>query len=283
MGLTQRGARLKDGMTNRQEKSLGVAFAAFAALSIRALAELRFGPRAWPFVLQVVEACFLLAIGIVGVFALARAISREGWTSSTSVVAIIGFVSLCGLPLAHQLHKRHTWQFIEDVDPMALGFDTPIESAGPWRLEAEPTATGARALMNDYGTQGAPALLVARHIHTRDVRIATRCRAESPDEACGVFLRYQNPNQYCAVLVDDRGRVKIARVENGAHETLAEAHVPDARWYDLDVHADGARIFVSANGTELSADTDAMRPGGVGLWAAPTTRAWFDVLTVTEL
>jgi hypothetical protein len=183
------------------------------------------------------------------------------------------------------------WAFTQETTTGALGLAVTAEHAGVWRLERDPRATGARALVNHVGTPGSsPALAIAPETLERDVRVRTRCRVRASGEslACGVVFRHRDPTNYYSARVDARRQEVVLSVVAAGKERIiarAPARLEVDVWQEVTVDARGDRIRVSWNDETAIETTDSthVAGGSIGLWTAATTAAHFDELWLERL
>lgn len=186
---------------------------------------------------------------------------------------------------------RH-WTFLDETtNPAELGLLPSAEPAGTWLLEADSSATGARAMVNRAGAvdpDAPPATLLAS-LHSRDVKARTRCKTtgDAPP-SCGIAFRFvDDRNHHVARLDLAERRVVVAIVKNGEERVLgsAEARIEQGVWQEITVEARGARIRASCNGVHVVdvADPIPAHHGRVGLWAPSASEASFDELAVEAL
>lgn len=184
------------------------------------------------------------------------------------------------------------WAFTRDAgSTRALGLAVTSERAGVWRLERDPRATGARALVNDVGLPGSsPAMAIALEPAHRDVRVRTRCRVRGSGEslACGLVFRHRDRANYYSARVDAKQqRVVLSVVANGKERIIARApaRVEVDVWQEIAVDARRDRIRVVWNDetTIEVRDSTHLGRGAAGLWTAATTAAHFDELWLERL
>lgn len=125
---------------------------------------------------------------------------------------------------------------------------------------------------------------------SRDAFVAARFRAEAGavDQAAGLVVRYQDPDNYYVVRANAlEDNVRLYRVMGGVRELFAGVDVPvtsDA-WHELALEVRGTHFRVMYEGRRLfEADDDALtRPGRAGLWTKADSVTWFDDVTCLEL
>lgn len=165
------------------------------------------------------------------------------------------------------------WTFLD-------GGDVPADLAvrgGPWSIEDDETATGARALVSREGS--APAVVVVPSLALRDFTALTRCKAD-----CGIVFRYRGDSQYEVARIDTATReVVVASIVRGKEHVLARApaETTAGAWHELRVDARELLIRVALNGRLLvEASEGAYAASGLlGLWA-PASVAYFDELSI---
>jgi len=136
------------------------------------------------------------------------------------------------------------WSFTEQDSTVAeLGLATPIELAGAWLLEDHEPATGGRALVNHAGAANGPPALAVSSLRTRDVRAATRCKAEATGTACGLVFRYHDAQCFDVAHVDRASQtIGLSAVVDGAEKPIAQisAEIADGSWQARDRSARGS-------------------------------------------
>ena len=214
-------------------------------------------------------------------------LSYAGWLGLAVIAAALLVGGPAGGPRAA---TEHRWMFVDEAtDPAAIGFVLADAAAGVWELAAHDEATGARALVNGAGAPGgAPATAVVGEPRSRDLFLATRCKAsaERPDQACGLVFRYVDPGTHYVARVEQDG-VHLGVVIGGVERAIrtVAADVDPTRWQDLAVEARGDHLTVSWNGRPVidTHDPTLAAPGAAGLWAPSDCIAYFDELTVAPL
>jgi hypothetical protein len=156
-----------------------------------------------------------------------------------------------------------------------------VPSAGTWVVEADPAATGRRALVNHPGSSEQPAALaIVRGLSASDATLATRCRG-----ACGLVFRVLDARtHYVARVETEPSSLVLAVVEGGAERELAREPIPPRTgWRDLTVSVTGDHIRVDVDGGSVVdvRDQTLRTAGGKGLWAPAVGSAAFDVFTLT--
>jgi hypothetical protein len=219
-------------------------------------------------------------------------VTRAGSTlrrlgAAVAVAAAIGVVLAWVAARAPQNASRR-WTFVESAAvPAQLGLRTHASDSGPWSLEDDAHATGARALVNREGEPGArPGIVTANGLSARDVHATTRCKAAGSKQvrACGLVFRFQDAENHHVARVDlERGALVVAKVSGGVERVVGSLPIsasPDV-WQEIAVDASGARIRVTWNGTATLEVLDVRsRAGSVGIWAPSEAEASFDDLSV---
>lgn len=205
--------------------------------------------------------------------------------------AIIGVGVFCAELVGDMRLPSERWSFLERDTALSDLHLHPSNgsaaSGGPWAIEDNDSATGARALVNREGTSGdRPALLIAKSIHTRDLTAATRCKSTAQ---CGLVFRYRNDDNYDVARYDAPSqRVILAAIAGGREMVVAAVPATsseDSSWQDLRVNASAGMIRVRWNDRLIIETTEGApaNSGYAGLWVPATATAYFDELSIEAL
>lgn len=223
---------------------------------------------------------------------------REPLSPVARAAAGLLVASLAALVAAFLLGEgpraQRRWTFADAHASLdAAGLRAGDPRSGPWTLEEDDRATGARAVVNRAGEGDAPAAtLLATGLRARDVRVLTRCRvrpARSPDAdaSCGLVLRHDGGDHVSARFDAAAGRVVLASVIAGRETVLGvvPATVGASAWQEIAASARGDVFVVWWNGRRVleARVPRAPRVGDVGLWAPASAEAAFDELLVETL
>lgn len=217
---------------------------------------------------------------------------RTGLHAMTTTV-VVALVAALGVfeALAHDAAAaEQRWTFTEHVEHVEhLGLDTPVTSAGAWKIEDVDNATGGRALINYAGDGEHPAIAVTTRTASTEFRATTKCRpsAEEGARSCGVVFRYRGLGDYDVARVDlDANALVLGRVRSGTEE-LREVRplAADAgeTWHRISVSVSGPAVQVWLDEALMieTTSTEALRGGAVGLWVPSRGSAVFDELRFT--
>lgn len=210
----------------------------------------------------------------------------QGLALALGVIGVVVSLTLLG---GGDRPARQHWTFTENANTEAIGLSPSALERGTWTLEEHEAATGARALVNREGEEGAAATLVgARWL--RDMTAVTRCKTASGHaaEGCGIVFRFRDDANYEVVRIDTWTHEAIFESVTGGvvHE---HARVPaDASpgvWHELEVVAAAGLVKVGWNGRPLlrAPEKSPAVSGRVGLWSPALGVTWFDELTVEPL
>ncbi len=176
---------------------------------------------------------------------------RRGVAAFACLAAIVTLGWVVGPGAA----AKRRWTFLEPTSaPADLGLLAHMRGSGDWQVEDDEQATGARALVNRVGDPaGAPALLIATSMWTRDLRAVTRCKA-SPNlaaRACGVVFRFHDDANYASARLDAaQGALVVTVTERGKERELGrrDAVAAPGVWQELALDVRAGRVRLSWNG-----------------------------------
>jgi hypothetical protein len=161
-----------------------------------------------------------------------------------------------------------------------------------WAVVADPTAAGGRAIAQTSSdkTDYRFPLAIYKPYSGKNLDVSVRFKpvAGSVDQAGGLALRLQTPDDYYVVRANAlEDNVRFYRVVKGKREQLAGANTKVAAhaWHTLGFKAEGDRFVVSYDGKELFTARDATlsEAGKVALWNKADSVTYFDSLTIRPL
>ena len=210
----------------------------------------------------------------------------QGLALALGLVGVVVSLTLLG---GSDRPARQHWTFTEVGNTEAIGLSPSALGRGAWMLEEHEAATGARALVNREGEEGAAATLVgARWL--RDVSAVTRCKTATGHaaEGCGIVFRFRDDANYEVVRIDTWTHEAIFEsVTRGTVRELARvpADASPGVWHELEVEARAGLVTVAWNGRTILRAPENSPPssGRVGLWSPALGVTWFDELTVEPL
>jgi hypothetical protein len=186
-----------------------------------------------------------------------------------------------------------------DIEKLAPGLEPEFTiwrtgQGGPaqWGVVADPTAAGGRAIAQTSSdkTDYRFPLAIYKPYSGKNLDVSVRFKpvAGSVDQAAGLALRLQTPDDYYVVRANAlEDNVRFYRVVKGRREQLAGANTKVAAnaWHTLGLKAEGDRFAVSYDGKELFTARDATfsQAGKVALWTKADSVAYFDSLTIRPL
>lgn len=180
-----------------------------------------------------------------------------------------------------------------DAAPPGFSFQRTGQGAvGDWRIVADPSAAGGRALaqLSADRTDYRFPLAIWKSLTAADIEVTARFKAVggSVDQAGGIAVRLTSPDDYYVVRANAlENNVRFYRVIRGRREQLAGADIEVAQgiWHSLGLKAQGARFTISYDGRVLYEVTDRSlaAPGQVALWTKADSITRFDLVTITPL
>ena len=115
---------------------------------------------------------------------------------------------------------------------------------------------------------------------------ATFTMRSTDDDAVGMMVRYQDPNNYYRFSWDrQRTYRRLVKVENGVFSVLAQDSVAytKGQTYAVDIQANGDTLLVSIDGVQVFAVTDGgttLTTGSVALYSWANSGSFFDNVVV---
>jgi hypothetical protein len=195
---------------------------------------------------------------------------------------------LLGVALSAQRGATYTF----DADPSGKppgGFVMSAfrqDSPGTWTI----ARTGANGLLSHPAEAARTgwSLAVAPTGPVRDVVVSVRLRLAGGGRAGGVVWRYQNAENFDAVLLDlARGEISAYRVVGGSRitfDTEDDLELDVDGWHTVKVAQDGSEVSVSLGGIRVFHDRDRRdarpREGLAGVVAGGNSEVWFDDLRI---
>jgi hypothetical protein len=161
-----------------------------------------------------------------------------------------------------------------------------------WTVVADPTAAKGRAIaqISKDRTDYRFPLAVYKPFSGKNLEISVRFKpvAGTVDEAGGIALRFQTPDDYYVVRANAlEDNVRFYRVVKGKREQLAGANtkVSPNQWHTLALKAEGDRFTVSFDGKALISAQDGTFPnaGKVALWTKADSVTYFDAISIRPL
>ena len=175
------------------------------------------------------------------------------------------------------------------------GFEFTLTGGGsvsPWKVVADPTAAGQKAIAQtstDRTDYRFP-LAVYQPITTKNVEVTIRFKpvAGSVDQAGGIAVRLTDPDDYYVVRANAlEDNVGFYRVVNGRRQQIQGANLKVAsnQWHTLGLRAEGNRFTVSFDGKPLytAEDSTFAKSGKVALWTKADSVTHFDAISITPL
>jgi hypothetical protein len=169
---------------------------------------------------------------------------------------------------------------------------TGTGEAAEWRVVADPTAAGQKAIAQtskDTTDYRFP-LAIYQPVSTRNVDVVLRFKpvGGTVDQAGGIAVRLTTPDDYYVVRANAlEDNVRFYRVVKGRREQLkgANTKVATGQWHTLGLHAEGDRFTVSFDGKPLftAEDKTFAGPGKVALWTKADSVTHFDKISITPL
>jgi len=221
-------------------------------------------------------------------FTAARSLARRLLAAVVAATAV-GLLLTWTASRGGEQRGAKRWTFVGAAErPADLGLTVHVPESGPWSLEDDRHATGARALVNRAGEPGArPALATAAGFLARDVRATTRCKASSAKatQGCGLVFRFQDTENHVVARVDvATGHLSVVAMAGGTERVLGVVPVQSSAdvWHEIGVASEGKKIHVSWNGASVMelVDDRPARSGSVGIWVPAAGEASFDELSV---
>jgi hypothetical protein len=169
---------------------------------------------------------------------------------------------------------------------------TGAGAMGAWIVVKDESAVGGRAIAQTSAdpTDYRFPLAIVPGVIARNVEVTVRFKpvAGSVDQAGGIAVRLASANNYYVVRANAlEGNVRFYRVVKGMREQLAGADVKVASgvWQSLGLRAEGDRLTVAFDGTELFTVRDGTfaDAGRIALWTKADSITRFDSISVRSL
>jgi hypothetical protein len=165
-------------------------------------------------------------------------------------------------------------------------------AAGDWRVVADPSAAGQKAIaqISRDRTDYRFPLAVYEAISARNVDVVVRFKPVdgTVDQAGGIAVRLASPDDYYVVRANAlEDNVRFYRVVHGRRQQIqsADLKVTANQWHTLRLRAEGDSFTVSFDGKPLftAQDTTFASPGKVALWTKADSVTHFDTIAITPL
>jgi len=213
-------------------------------------------------------------------------------------VALI-FLMVGGAVLTDTAHTQHAMTQINiagmqpGTPPPGFSFArTGSGAAGDWRVVADPSAAGQKAIaqISRDRTDYRFPLAVYEAISARNVDVVVRFKPVdgTVDQAGGIAVRLASPDDYYVVRANAlEDNVRFYRVVHGRRQQIqsADLKVTANQWHTLRLRAEGDSFTVSFDGKPLftAQDTTFASPGKVALWTKADSVTHFDTIAITPL
>jgi hypothetical protein len=165
-------------------------------------------------------------------------------------------------------------------------------AAGDWRVVADPSAAGQKAIAQtstDTTDYRFP-LAIYQPVSARNVDVVVRFKpvGGTVDQAGGIAVRLTTPDDYYVVRANAlEDNVRFYRVVNGRRQQIQGANlkVTANQWHTLGLRAEGDRFTASFDGKPLftAEDKTFANPGKVALWTKADSVTHFDKISITPL
>lgn len=174
-----------------------------------------------------------------------------------------------------------------DTTPPDFTFAAMRQPApGVWRIGSQADERFLRHDADQAATGYALALAPGEPL--RDLEIAARLKLAGGARAGGLVWRYQDAQNYYAVVLDlTAGVLSMHRIVEGNRITIereGNLELDPNGWHRLKVVHDDASVYVSIGGirviNERSRQLDRFGPGRAGLLATGHSEVWFDDLAI---
>jgi hypothetical protein len=165
-------------------------------------------------------------------------------------------------------------------------------AAGDWRVVAEPSAAGQKAIaqLSQDRTDYRFPLAVYDAISARNVDAVVRFKpvGGTVDQAGGIAVRLATPDDYYVVRANAlEDNVNFYRVVKGRRSQIKgfETKVASGQWHTLGLRAEGDRFSISFDGKLLftAQDSTFANPGKIALWTKADSVTHFDTIAITPL
>jgi len=165
-------------------------------------------------------------------------------------------------------------------------------AAGDWRVVADPSAAGQKAIAQtstDTTDYRFP-LAIYQPVSARNVDVVVRFKpvGGTVDQAGGIAVRLTTPDDYYVVRANAlEDNVRFYRVVGGRRQQIQGANLKVAanQWHTLELRAEGDRFTVSFDGQPLftAEDKTFATPGKIALWTKADSVTHFDAISITPL
>jgi hypothetical protein len=165
-------------------------------------------------------------------------------------------------------------------------------AAGDWRVAADPSAAGQKAIaqLSQDRTDYRFPLAVYDAISARNVDAVVRFKpvGGAVDQAGGIAVRLASPDDYYVVRANAlEDNVRFYRVVQGRRQEIRGANLKVAsnEWHMLGLRAEDERFTVSFDGTAIfiAQDSTFANPGKIALWTKADSVTHFDTIAITPL
>ncbi|HVW09339.1 MAG TPA: hypothetical protein VHC90_12195 [Bryobacteraceae bacterium] len=159
-------------------------------------------------------------------------------------------------------------------------------SNNKWEVRADKTAPShPNVLLSPpaTGTEGEPPIAIFDKVICKDGDLSVKFRIDGSHRgaAAGIVWRYQDPNNFYLLSLNDDGNVVLHRVRNGVSEVISSGGKQDIRpgqWHLIKVAFRGPRVQVFLGNRSLFTADDSGLPaaGRTGVWVKGAHAAAFD-------
>jgi hypothetical protein len=165
-------------------------------------------------------------------------------------------------------------------------------SQAEWRVAADPTADGGRAIEQTSTDRTGYRFPLAIHdsLSATNLNVGLRFKAVAGkvDQAGGIAVRLADPDNYYVARANAlENNVRFYRVVKGQRQQLGGTNlkVTAGEWHTLGLRAEHNRFTVSYDGQTLFSVTDdtLTAAGGVALWTKADSITRFDRINIVVL
>jgi hypothetical protein len=177
----------------------------------------------------------------------------------------------------------------QEFTPFLSGLGKPAS----WEVRADPSALSGKNVLAQTSYEQIDyrfPLLVYNDVIAKDVYVAVQFKPISGkiDQAAGVIVRFQNPDNFYAVRANAlEDTVQLYRVVNGVRQVISgdTARVESDQWHSLEVTAKGTHLSIAFDGRALFDidDETITKAGKIGLSTKSDGVTVFDDLQITVL
>lgn len=214
----------------------------------------------------------------------------------SSIVAGVAIAVAAGLTFSGASAQVRTTQIDisamrPDQPPAAFSFArTGSGATGDWRVVADPTAAGGKAIaqLSADKTDYRFPLAIYDPIVAGNVVVSLRFKPVrgTVDQAGGIVIRLKSPGDYYVLRANAReDNVNFYRVVGGSRHEIrgVDTKVANNVWHRLELRAQGDRFTALFDGKILFTVRDGTfaGPGKIGLWTKADSVSEFDTITVT--